>query len=692
MSISTERGVATPVQELLPWHEGELQLQRSIGAVERMAAVGRQSILPYLLDQHREFYPQLPFVVLGAVDPEGDVWATLRAGRPGFLHAPDSHQLDVDLGRDGSDPADRGMEDGDAIGLLGIELHTRRRNRLNGPVRRQGPAGFSIGVEQSFGNCPQYIQVREFRFMRAAEAISPIAPVTLDRLEGEAAAWVRRADTLFVASYAEAEDGHRQVDVSHRGGRPGFVRLDDDGALTIPDFAGNHFFATLGNFLVNRKAGLVFVDFESGDLLQITGSVEVILDSPEIEAFQGAERLWRIRPSRIVLRREALPLRWAFANQWSPTTLLTGDWDGAAERLQAIELATKWRQFRVAAIKQESSLVRSFILDPTDGAGIIPHKAGQYLPIRVTLPGETQPVLRTYTISAAPSEGRYRISVKRDGAVSQYLHTLDPGALIDVRGPDGDFTIDAGARRPAVLIAAGIGITPIRAMLRHLIYEGARTRGIRPTFVIYAARSKAERALNDEVVRLAAQTQGAVRLVRYLSDTTDAEAGDYERAGRLSVTDLSSMLPFDDYDFYLCGPAGFMQSLYDGLRDHNIADDRIHAEAFGPGGMRRRVDQGNVAIAANAPATHAVSVRFTRSGRSATWTPGSGSLLELAEANGLAPPYSCREGSCGTCRTRLEHGAVSYTQPPSAAIPEGQALICCSVPAETDEGGISLAL
>ncbi len=120
------------------------------------------------------------------------------------------------------------------------------------------------------------------------------------------------ADTFFVASYVDRGSGQRQVDVSHRGGRPGFVRVGSDGVLTIPDFAGNQFFNTLGNLLVNPRAGLVFVDFATGDLLQLSGDAQVVLDDPQIAAFEGAERFWRFTPRRAVYRPGAVPLRWTF--------------------------------------------------------------------------------------------------------------------------------------------------------------------------------------------------------------------------------------------------------------------------------------------------------------------------------------------------------------------------------------------
>jgi predicted pyridoxine 5'-phosphate oxidase superfamily flavin-nucleotide-binding protein len=326
--------IEDPAAEPAPWHAGEVALQRSVGVAEKMAAHGRV-LRDHLIEQHRAFFPQLPFILAGAVDAEGDAWATMLAGRPGFLRAPDPSRLQITARRDPGDPADAGMNDGDAVGLLGIELHTRRRNRLNGRVRRASADGFAVSVEQSFGNCPQYIQLRDFEFVRDPGTPAPEAPQRLDALDERARALIAEADTFFVASYVDRRDAGRQVDVSHRGGRPGFVRVEEDGVLTIPDFAGNRFFNTLGNLLANPKAGLLFIDFATGDLLQLSGDAEIVLESPEIAAFQGAERLWRVRPRHIVHRPGALPLRWSFPpDGWSPRSLRTGSWEQAAQRLR----------------------------------------------------------------------------------------------------------------------------------------------------------------------------------------------------------------------------------------------------------------------------------------------------------------------------------------------------------------------
>jgi len=676
-----------------PWHAGEVTLQKAVGVAKRMGDLGPRVIRDFMTDQHRTFFTQLPFVALGAVDSDGNPWATLLANRPGFMQSPTPYRLSIAAKPYSDDPASSGLDDGDAVGLLGIELHTRRRNRMNGVVQASSAAGFSVDVGQSFGNCPQYIQVRDFELVRDPAIAPERQAVRLHELSERARAMITRADTFFVASYIDNDAGERQVDVSHRGGNAGFVRLGDDGVLTIPEFAGNLFFATLGNFLINPKAGLVFTDFETGDLLQLSGDAEVILQSPEIAAFQGAERLWRFTPRHIVYRAGALPLHWTFRqNGWSPNALMTGNWQEVEARLKAAALDDSWRRFIITKIVDESAVIRSFYLEPLDGAGLVAHAAGQHLPIRVTLGDGSKPVIRTYTLSVGPADGVYRISVKREGLVSRHLHdTLRIGDVIEARAPAGQFTIDAKEHRPAVLLAAGVGVTPMLAMLRQIVYEGLRIRRVRPTWFFHSARTLTDRAFSAEIAELAGSVSGAVEVIRTLSDTEGAVRGrDYDRTGRIDIEMLRSVLPFDDYDFYLCGPAAFMQSIYDGLRELNIADSRIHAESFGPAGLQRKHDVQNeaapAAVPERAPAQSAVPVAFVKSGKEARWEPQDGSLLKLAEARGLAPEFGCRGGSCGTCSTRIVEGAVAYPIAPSFAVPDNEALICCAVPAESQAG------
>jgi hypothetical protein len=675
-------------QPLSPFHDGEVALQKAVGVAERMEAFGRRVIRDHMPDQHRDFYRQLPFIVLGAVDGASDAWVTLLSGRPGFMTSPDPKRLTFAAYPDPQDPATASLGDGTAVGLLGIELHTRRRNRMNGTLRALGQEGFEVAVEHAFGNCPQYIQLRDFAFVREPGDFAEVpAAQTLGIESPQVRAIIAAADTFFVASYVDDANG-RHVDASHRGGKSGFVRINADGSLTIPDFAGNLHFNTLGNILKNPKVGLVFPDFATGDMLHLTGDAEVVLESDEIAAFQGAERLWVFRPRKIVLRPAALPLRFAMrADGWSPNSLMTGDWEQAAERIEAEKSRNSWRPFRIARIVDESSVIRSFHLEPADGKGIVAHEAGQHLPIRVRPDPAGQPVLRTYTLSTAPSDGFYRISVKRQGLVSSHLHDdLKVGDVIEARAPAGGFTIDPREARPAVLLAAGVGITPMLAMLRSIVFEGLRKRRVRPTFMFIAARTLAERAFDAEIAELAAQADGAVRVIRLLDVIDGAVPGtDFDAEGRISTDLFRQTLPFDGYDFYLCGPPPFMQGLYDQLSDIGVPDARIHAEAFGPASLKRREPAGAQALAPAAETP--VPVAFAKSGKEARWDASAGSLLDLAEARGLTPEYSCRGGSCGTCAVKVLAGKVTYEARPSAKVASDEALICCAVPAAPSAGG-----
>jgi len=308
-----------------PWHAGERALQASVGlGGEKMDRIGRAVLRDFMTEQHRDFFAELPFVILGSIDAEGMPTASLLAGPPGFIASPDPRRLDIAARPIPGDPLLAALKPGAPVGLLGIELWTRRRNRMNGHVIAADSRGFSVAVDQSFGNCPQYIQRRDYLLRR--ERVVPRVEAFAGLDEG-AGALIARADTFFVASAAPAGEAEASggVDVSHRGGMPGFVAIESDGALLVPDFSGNRFFNTLGNLIANPKAGLLFPDFETGDLLQIGGTTEIIFEGPLLERFPGAERLWRLRPAGGRWLRGALPLRFVL-REVSPQSLRTGSW------------------------------------------------------------------------------------------------------------------------------------------------------------------------------------------------------------------------------------------------------------------------------------------------------------------------------------------------------------------------------
>ena len=309
-----------------PFHAGELAIQARFGAQERMDKQGRRMIREYLPEQHQCFFAQLPYVILGTVDAAGNLWASILVGEPGFLSSPDERTVHVAAKPLFGDPLTTTLANGIDIGLLGIELHTRRRNRLNGTVTETDTDGFEVQVGQSFGNCPQYIQARMFEL--GENNLAAPKPVHRVTTMGEVEqSMIAAADTFFIATAYQDESAGVAggVDVSHRGGKPGFVRIDDDQTLTVPDFSGNCHFNTFGNLELNPGAGLLFVDFDQGNLLYLTGTAEVIWEGAEIAFYEGAERLFRFRLNQGYRVEGSLPLRWS-TPEFSPFLGRTGSW------------------------------------------------------------------------------------------------------------------------------------------------------------------------------------------------------------------------------------------------------------------------------------------------------------------------------------------------------------------------------
>jgi len=311
------------------FHAGERAVQTRVGVRERLAEVGSRVIRDSMPEQHRQFFPLLPFLIVGSVDQSGQPWASVIAAPPGFALAPDSRHLMVRAPIIFGDPLQQNLKVGAALGVLGLEPHTRRRNRVNGVIESVDDEGFSLGVKQSFGNCPKYIQAREPVFIER-EKLSLPKILRSKNLDESGRALVANADTFFIASAfmgnvnsqalidADAPSG---VDVSHRGGKPGFVRVTKNQAhedvLLAPDYAGNFFFNTLGNLTLEPRAGLLFIDFENGDLIYLAVIVKIIWEGPALQEFAGAQRLLHMTVTQQIKLSSALPLRWGSA-QLSP--------------------------------------------------------------------------------------------------------------------------------------------------------------------------------------------------------------------------------------------------------------------------------------------------------------------------------------------------------------------------------------
>jgi len=669
-----------------PFHPGERWVQARVGVREDTEHVGHSLVRAQMTAEHQAFFENLPFVAVGSVDPDARVWASMVVGRPGFIDAHDPTRLTIRAPVRQGDPLFAGLKIGYPIGLLGIDLETRRRNRVNGQVARW-TGTLEIAVTQAYGNCPKYIQRRQPEFVHEPDQAQPTARLGLDRLDRSARDWITKADTFFIASVAPGADagGAASADVSHRGGRPGFVRVEDDRHLLVPDYAGNNFFNTLGNLVEDPRAGITFVDFASADILQLTGEVEILWDVPEVRAFKGAQRAWRFRIVGGVRLSRAIPLRWTYLDAAS-TTLATGTWTEAAPYLADARAGSTWRTYQITDVADESETVRSFYLTPADGGQLPSFLAGQHLPVRIA-PGQGfQRVIRRYTISTAPADNRMRISVKRDrsGHGSKALHDLyGPGDSLDAQAPAGRFTLDTETGRPLVLVSAGIGSTPMVAMLRQVVAEGLAARGHRQVWFFHGDHTSKVRPFHAEVKALA----NAVDWVRThfrLSrpGPSDRRGRDYDSPGHLTVGSVRNRFPPGPFDVYLCGPRSFMQAFYDGLRELDVPDKRIFTEAFGAHDIHRRPDGDD----ADRGEAQQARVDFQRSDKKVDWRPESGSLLDLAEAAGVALPADCRRGECRTCAARLIDGEVHYRRRPTAAVGPDEVLTCSAVPRASDCG------
>lgn len=315
-----------------PFHEGETALQQHTGAFGTLSVAGPRVIRSFMPQQHSDFFAQLPWVVMGALDAQGQPWAEALVGPPGFMRAPHAQQLRVDALPRASSPLAAALVQGVPVGLLGIEPQTRRRNRLNGVVGAVDAQGFALEVSQSFGNCPKYIQAREPVHRQRAGAGAVSASVHDARgLDAPARRVIAAADTFFIATAhpkaAHSTDPAQGVDVSHRGGSPGFARVVGDNELVVPDFNGNHFFNTLGNIALNPRCGLLFVDFDRGDLLYLAARGHVDWDAAPPAQYPGALRLLHLQIESVRRVEAALPLSWGPA-QPSPVLAPLGPWRG----------------------------------------------------------------------------------------------------------------------------------------------------------------------------------------------------------------------------------------------------------------------------------------------------------------------------------------------------------------------------
>ncbi len=542
--------------QVSPFHHGEKAVQERLG-VRDIKDWARKVVRDHLNEQHRTFHTAQPFLVVAARDELGRPWCTLLDGPDGFVTSPDPQHLVIEAKPSSGDALEQSFVSGTDIGILGIELATRRRNRVNGRIVSNDRGQIRFRVDQAFGNCPQYIREREWQRVDAAPSGTPTRGNALTPTQS---AWIGSADTFFIASgfRGEGESPTFGMDASHRGGERGFVQTLGQTRLRFPDYAGNNHYNTIGNLVVDSRTGFLFIDFETGSLLQLTGSASLDWDSAALEEFPGARRLVAFDIEEIVELSSAVGLRW------------TAD----AESVRSLRLIEKIT---------ESDDVTSFVFEARDN-GLLPRfEPGQHLPVELAIPGTSEPARRTYSLSSSPGDARYRISVKREpkGLVSAYLHDhVEPGAIVECRRPAGDFMMTCNLC-PLVLVSAGVGVTPMASILHAVASEN----GNRPVWFVHGARDGRHHPLAGEIRDIAATRPNVKLHVAYSRPGAEDEAGThFDSEGRVDGALLASLVQNVDAHYFLCGPTRFMADIQADLERRNVPSDQIHYETFGPAG------------------------------------------------------------------------------------------------------------
>lgn len=377
-----------------------------------------------------------------------------------------------------------------------------------------------------------------------------------------------------------------------------------------------------------------------------------------------------------------------------------------------------FRQFRAVNKVQESDVIASFYLEPTDGEPVWPVKPGQYLTLKV--PTESGSVFKTYSVSSNPSETKFhRITVKRegrpenaqnlpDGVGSCWLHdVVEEGSELEIAAPRGSFVLNEDSPRPAILLSGGVGITPLLSMLHRL----AETE--RDVYFLHACEDGNVHAMREEVREIAEKTGANIRAYFIYRNPTKADVTEklFDAEGVIDKAFLQSILPIDSYDAYMCGPTPFMVAMYRLLMDLGVPKTQIAYEFFGKASslevLAKAPKKSESNAASKAPAiiqslafltdpdarsvdeptqdnknisSTSGDIFFKKSKVNAQWDNATHSLLELAEDSGLSPDFSCRNGICNTCKVDLLEGEVEYFEHPLEKPEKGKVLICCSRP------------
>ncbi len=614
---------------LPPFHQGELEVQ-SLAKESHIAQRNGGVISDSILAGAIPFIAQQNILLVSSLDAQGYVWTSVLMGRAGFISAPNTNSLLLNtthIVKQTNDPLWQNIIDNPQVGLLAIELDTRRRFRINGKIRRIDQTCFVIEVEQAYPNCPKYIQRRNLKISDEAISQQLSAPKKGTRLTNQQIEIITDADSLFVGSAnpiatGSADDnltGQLQShggDVSYRGGYPGFVEILDGRRLRIPDYQGNSMFNTLGNIQSYPKAGIVFIDFDQGRLLQVSGRAKILwgFDDPTNKS-NGTQRFWELDVENWQETDLPSEMDWHFFD-YSPHN----------PREQKVKGITNLN-LKVQSIEDKSPRIKLFTLVSEDGANLPTFEPGAHLPVELTL-DDSSKIKRHYSLVSSNEENRYyQIAVQRESngrGGSMHLHQHGQvNSLISAKPPRNEFPLSPIGQH-TILIAGGIGITPILSMLRALVDKDASFE------IHYSAKTLADLAFKKEVSDLA-------------GDKAHFYYSTGKNARRLNLNSVMQQMQNDSHIF-LCGPVRLIETARNIGETLGINSAQIHFESFGASPI-----DGDSEIEVTLKKSAMVVI-----------VKQSQTILEALIEKNISVPHDCKRGECGMCAVEVIKGNVDH--------------------------------
>ena len=614
---------------LPPFHQGELDVQR-LAKESHIAQRNGGVISDTILAGAIPFIAQQNMLLVSSLDAQGYVWTSVLMGRAGFISAQSTTSLLLDtryIIKQTNDPLWQNIINNPQVGLLAIELDTRRRFRINGIIRKISQSSFVIEVEQAYPNCPKYIQRRSLKISDDAVFKPLTAPNKGIRLMDQQVELITTADSLFVGSASPTanDSKNRSVtgqlqkhggDVSYRGGYPGFVEVLNGSRLRIPDYQGNSMFNTLGNIQAYPKAGIAFIDFDQGRLLQVSGRAKILWHHKDpSNKTNGTQRFWELDIEN--WQETDLPpeMDWHFFD-YSPHN----------PRQQKRKAITKLN-LKIQSIEDKSPTIKLFTLASEDGSILPTFEPGAHLPIELTLDDKAK-IERHYSLVSSNEENRfYQIAVQREDngrGGSMHLHQNGQvNTLISAKSPRNEFPLSPIGQH-TILIAGGIGITPILSMLRALVDKDASFE------IHYSAKTLADLAFKKEVSDLAGNK------AHFYYSTG-------ENAKRLDLNSVMQKIQNDSHVF-LCGPIRLIETARNIGEILGINSAQIHFESFGASPTASDSD---------------IEVTLKKSAMVVTVKQSQTILEALIEKN-ISVPYDCKRGECGMCAVDVIEGNADH--------------------------------